>query len=645
MALGILVASRTSTTSSTLLRRSSTAFQRTNYKNHSICSSSSGASSGSSSGGESVSSSSCLSMGMRDLSEADGSTVRSSWVYVEMSNVNEEVPLSSSSSSSSSPHPFHPLSLESKINLLRWQTKRCSVSSCESYSTAGHSVTRSLSRLSFIDDVSSELWKENPDRDSYNTFSVSEEELTRIIKYLESKLDGSQCINSSLDGSDSVINCASNDIKQVVSPTVTFILDTYCNMYLFGKQDLREMKRLQKSENKQYQALIVKAQVAKELQDKKFEMEMQGLLKTYEQDLDGLTRQQKQQAEKVECNQAMESKTAAKKIKIEQEKELKIFKEQQRQDMKLLKQELDLLPKDTKKESLRKRKEEKEIELADKERQFLENQRERMEKHMKQLTDQHRQKIALLESQYLQQKQQLLRAREAALWEMEKNQLHDKHQQEKGQLKDLFFLKRHQMLNRHVKEIEQMKRSNAAKEEETQRYQILDKRRHPKVIKSQSKIRAQMFKQSLRLSTVGTPEEDRVKMKQFEENEKKRMKSEFARLEAKHKKQWDKLLLDNETALKELEQIQAEKRKMLMEHETQKIKELDDQYQNELRKWKSELIPRKQKLEEEFFHQKEDQEKFYGNTLGSGDGNSESSLSPGSLRKKDSSSVRHSTII
>ena len=44
---------------------------------------------------------------------------------------------------------------------------------------------------------------------------------------------------------------------------------------------------------------------------------------------------------------------------------------------------------------------------------------------------------------------------------------------------------------------------------------------------------------------------------QFEENEKKRMKSEAARLEAKHKKQWDKLLLDNETALRELEQLQV----------------------------------------------------------------------------------------
>ena len=33
---------------------------------------------------------------------------------------------------------------------------------------------------------------------------------------------------------------------------------------------------------------------------------------------------------------------------------------------------------------------------------------------------------------------------------------------------------------------------------------------------------------------------------------------------------------------------------MLMEHETQKIKELDEQYSNELREWKAMLVPRKQ---------------------------------------------------
>ena len=48
----------------------------------------------------------------------------------------------------------------------------------------------------------------------------------------------------------------------------------------------------------------------------------------------------------------------------------------------------------------------------------------------------------------MQQKQQLMRAREAALWEMEERQLHEKHQLAKRQLKDMFFLQRHQMLVR-----------------------------------------------------------------------------------------------------------------------------------------------------------------------------------------------------
>ncbi len=44
---------------------------------------------------------------------------------------------------------------------------------------------------------------------------------------------------------------------------------------------------------------------------------------------------------------------------------------------------------------------------------------------------------------------------------------------------------------------------------------------------------------------------------QFEENEKKRMKAEQQRQESKHKKQWDDLVFRNETALKELEQLQV----------------------------------------------------------------------------------------
>lgn len=68
------------------------------------------------------------------------------------------------------------------------------------------------------------------------------------------------------------------------------------------------------------------------------------------------------------------------------------------------------------------------------------------ENQLRRLSDTHREKIALLDRQFLQQKQQLMRQREAAIWEMEERQLHERHQLAKRQLKDMFFLQRHQML-------------------------------------------------------------------------------------------------------------------------------------------------------------------------------------------------------
>lgn len=44
----------------------------------------------------------------------------------------------------------------------------------------------------------------------------------------------------------------------------------------------------------------------------------------------------------------------------------------------------------------------------------------------------------------------------------------------------------------------------------------------------------------------------------------------------------------------ELEQLQNEKRKALLEHETAKLRECDDALQRDLRDWKGQLLPRKQ---------------------------------------------------
>ena len=62
----------------------------------------------------------------------------------------------------------------------------------------------------------------------------------------------------------------------------------------------------------------------------------------------------------------------------------------------------------------------------------------------------------------------------------------------------------------------------------------------------------------------------------------------------KHQRHLEEARASSAAAIKELEQLQNEKRKMLMEHETQKLRELDDTYGQELREWKGQLKPRKQ---------------------------------------------------
>lgn len=50
----------------------------------------------------------------------------------------------------------------------------------------------------------------------------------------------------------------------------------------------------------------------------------------------------------------------------------------------------------------------------------------------------------------------------------------------------------------------------------------------------------------------------------------------------------------SDATIKELEQLQNEKRKMLMEHETLKLKQRDEAFSQELKEWKAQLKPRKQ---------------------------------------------------
>lgn len=170
------------------------------------------------------------------------------------------------------------------------------------------------------------------------------------------------------------------------------------------------------------------------------------------------------------------------------------------------------------------------------------------------------------------------------------------------------------MLVRHEKELEQIKRMNLRKEDELVKRQAVERRQLPKRIRSEMKAREMMFRESMRISMTNVTDSEAVRDRlkkvflrffeiihlntsffhQFQETEKKRYRLEQQHFELKHQRQLEELRASGQASIKELEQLQNEKRKMLMEHETIKLKEQDEEYSKELKEWRAQLKPRKQ---------------------------------------------------
>ncbi|MBN3274448.1 SLK kinase, partial [Polyodon spathula] len=351
-------------------------------------------------------------------------------------------------------------------------------------------------------------------------------------------------------------------------------------MRFLRRQELRELRLLQKEEQKAQQQLSNKLQQQREQIFRRFEQEMTSKKRQYDQEIENLEKQQKQTIERLEQDHTNRLRDEAKRIKAEQEKELSKF-----QNM------------------LKNRKKE--------EQEFLQKQQQELDSALKKIIQQHKLEIATIERDCLNHKQQLMRAREAAIWELEERHLQEKHQLLKQQLKDQYFMQRHQLLKRHEKEMEQMQRYNQRLIEDLKSRQTQERGRLPKIQRSEAKTRMAMFKKSLRITSSGSPEQDREKIKQFATQEEKRLKNERLQQHQKHENQMRDLQLQCDTNIRELQQLQNEKCHLLIEHETQKLKELDEEHSQELKDWREKLRPRKKALEEEFARKLQEQEVFF----------------------------------
>uniref|UniRef100_A0A8C1KVY9 non-specific serine/threonine protein kinase n=1 Tax=Cyprinus carpio TaxID=7962 RepID=A0A8C1KVY9_CYPCA len=242
---------------------------------------------------------------------------------------------------------------------------------------------------------------------------------------------------------------------------------------------------------------------------------------------------------------------------------------------------------------------------------FLADQRDFLDSTLKSIIAQNKREISETERQCLIKKQNLLREREATVWELEEKSLHERHQLLKQQLKDQYFLQRHQLLKKHEKEQEQMQCYNQRMIELLKARQQQEKNRLPKIQRSEAKTRMAMFKKSLRINSSGSSAEDREKTKQFSRLEEKRQKAERLHQQQKHENQMREKINECEGNVRELQQLQNEKCHLLIENETQRLKSLDEQHNQQLKEWRERLKPRKKVLEEELNLRKKEQELFF----------------------------------
>uniref|UniRef100_A0A8C8HHG1 non-specific serine/threonine protein kinase n=1 Tax=Oncorhynchus tshawytscha TaxID=74940 RepID=A0A8C8HHG1_ONCTS len=377
-------------------------------------------------------------------------------------------------------------------------------------------------------------------------------------------------------------------------------------MRFLRRQELRELRLLQKEEQRAQQQLSNKLQQQKEQISRRFEQETTSKKRHYDQEVENLERQQKQTIERLEQEHTNRLRDEAKRIKAEQDKELSKFQNMLKNRKKEVRKAMDCFS------SVTTLNQPKEACAHPQEQEFLQKQQQELDCALKKIIQQHKHELATIERDCLNHKQQLLRAREAAMWELEERHLQEKHQLFKQQLKDQYFMQRHQLLKRHEKEMEQMQRYNQRLIEEMKNRQTQERARLPKIQRSEAKTRMAMFKKSLRI-TGGpiTPEQEREKVKQFAAQEEKRQKNERLHQHQKHENQMRDLQLQCDTNIRELQQLQNEKCHILIEHETQKLKELDEEHSQELKEWREKLRPRKKALEEDFARKLQEQEIFF----------------------------------
>jgi hypothetical protein len=447
---------------------------------------------------------------------------------------------------------------------------------------------------------------ENRQTTRQTTVALKDEELTKDEKAKRQKKTLKRTRKFILDGEE-----------VVVTSTVTKSdadVERQSEKRIMRRQELQELRKLQVEEQRKMGALQHKLGTQTEQLSIKCEREIQDLNRMYTQKIESLERNQKAKIEKMEATQAREQKEMVGSLKKEQQRELDAFNSNMRQEQTELKKQVSAQFSDRKSRNntFKNRKTQLDQHQKYKEGAFRAKQDDKLNEAITKFSEEQKKSVAETERAALLQRQELLRERESKTWDTEESHLQEKHQTARSQLKDQFLLQKMLLVVRHDKEVEQITRHNERLLKALEDRQRIDRTRLPKWQRTDGKTRESMFKQSIRIQNPTIDTKDELeKIREFKSNEEKRQENERIRQQQKHDRQKQELNQRCETNINELKQIQNEKRRLLVETETQKLKELDESFKKKFDSWRDKLGPRKQELEEQFSRQMLDWEQFF----------------------------------
>lgn len=149
---------------------------------------------------------------------------------------------------------------------------------------------------------------------------------------------------------------------------------------------------------------------------------------------------------------------------------------------------------------------EKENESYMREKQFVESQQQTLDNQLKTIENYHKQRIQMLERQFLVEKQNLMKTKEQALWEIDEQELRSRYDLLRKQTKSFYSLFRTMLTQQSEKELQQLDEQIRFERDALEARLSEDRREWPRTWKKMQKTRSKQFRQQLIINK--TPLED-----------------------------------------------------------------------------------------------------------------------------------------